>query len=566
MKPLQKYIDEVLSGDYPAGKLIIQAVQRHVNDLQRNDWPYYFDIDEARRHIDFAQICRHWKGEKAGQRIVLEPHQIFRWAMLYGWKDKRNERLRFHRSLKLVARKNYKTTEAAVDAIDHLLLNPPAGAQVYAGATKSDQAMIVVNDAGKIIQRTPELTEKFKLFTFRDKVSRVVSADLDSFFAPLAKENKNSTQDGYDPSLGIIDEYHAHPDNAIYNIIESGMGNRPGWLINVISTAGSNKQGPCYSVLRDLGIKVMQGILEDDETLYLLHELDDEDTWDNQEAWIKANPRMILDPDFKQYLQTRYKTAKLQHGEAEADFKTKNLNQWVDQYNTWIADDLWQACQRDHLEADFYGMDCFAGLDLASTRDTNSLVLCIPLDDSRCVIIPYVWIPQAVFEKRSEKIDVDFRKWKDGGFIKVLPGNSIDHEIVAKDIKDISEKFNIVKLGIDPRMKDAILKYIDNTMGGFLNVDEFSQSIQSLSYPTKEFEKLIVDESIVHLGNPVMRWMLSNVAIYTDANENIKLVKNKSADKIDAVVSAVMAIGEWVEFKMSGGGKSIYETRGVSTL
>ena len=168
METYNHYIDQVIGGTYPAGKLIVQAVERHLSDLEKQEtdqFPYVVDYSKAERHIKFAELCRHWKGEKAGQRIVLEPHQHFLWAMLYGWRHAVTGRLRFHRYMKLVARKNYKTTEAALVALDHLLIDRPAGAQVYAGATKTEQAMIVVNDAGKIAQRTPELTEKFELFS-----------------------------------------------------------------------------------------------------------------------------------------------------------------------------------------------------------------------------------------------------------------------------------------------------------------------------------------------------------------------------------------------------------------
>jgi len=560
----ENYIDGVLSGKIITGELIQLAVKRHLNDLKRvghSDFPFIFDMKRAEEHLIFAETCRHWKGEKAKQRVVLEPHQVFQWMNLYGWYDPEKKTRRFHRAMKLVGRKNYKTTEAAIMAIDHLEINPLEGPQVYAGSMKHDQSIIVVNDAGKIIQRTPELDGKYQLFFFRGLVSRVVREDISGFMAPLSKENESSSQDGLDPSFGIIDEYHAHPDDRVVNILESGFGNRPDWFEFIISTAGANKYGPCYADARKTGINILKGIQEDDQAFFMYHELDEDDCKDKSEGWkdvnnwVKANPRMISDPQFIDYLNTRFTIAKNQGGEKETDFKTKNLNMWVDQYNSWVPDDLWMQGAKGGSPNDLIGRECYAGLDLAQMRDFNSLVLLFPNDDGSYCLLPFFWMPQSAIEGRTEMLKADLSRWVKEGYIIQQQGNAVDHEVIASDIRKLAEKYHIIELAIDPAMQMAIRKYIDEKLDGFLVVNSFNQDIRTMNYPSKQFTKLIVEGKINHYGNPVLRWMAANAATYTDSNDNFKFVKDKSIDKIDGIISSVMALGIKIAKDMVGTSK-----------
>lgn len=563
MKLFNQYIDDVLSGKVLTGKLVRLAIERHVRDLERQDtdtFPYVFNEKVVEKHMNFFQLCRHWKGPKAGQPITAEACQWFFLGSMHGWKHRESEIRRFHTVVKMVGRKNTKTTEAAITGLDHMFFDGAQGVQILAGATKEDQATIVVNDAGKIIQATPDLRSYFKPFRFKDRINRITTTDLSSSFKPIGRDSER--EDGADPSMGIIDEYHAHPDDSIYNIIESGMGNRPDWLIMVITTAGTNKYGPCYSVMRKAAVNTLTGIQVDDNSLYLLYELDDEDDWNDSEVWFKANPMIGASVDLENYLIPRYQKAKIMGGEKETDFKIKNLNKWVDQYDTWIPDEVWMQCDKGGDVAALNGMECYGGLDLAASRDFNSLVLCFPVRDG-FALLAFFWIPRDVAMQRKERMDINPMTWVDMGLIKIAGEQAVDREIQIKDIQEICERFNVRSIGIDPAMAHEIAPKMDINKGGFVNVTEFRQDIRTMSYPTKKLAEMVYDKSINHFGNPVLRWMLKNVATYEDANENIKLVKNKSSDKIDGIVASVMAIGEWLT--VGNKPKSVYETRGVIT-
>jgi phage terminase large subunit-like protein len=64
-----------------------------------------------------------------------------------------------------------------------------------------------------------------------------------------------------------------------------------------------------------------------------------------------------------------------------------------------------------------------------------------------------------------------------------------------------------------------------------------------MNEPTKLMLRLLADGKLRHGGNPVLRWMASNLAGRIDPAGNIKPDKEKSADKIDGMVALIMALG-----------------------
>lgn len=86
-----------------------------------------------------------------------------------------------------------------------------------------------------------------------------------------------------------------------------------------------------------------------------------------------------------------------------------------------------------------------------------------------------------------------------------------------------------------------------------------------MSAPTKEFEKAVLTGKVEHFGNPVLRWMLSSTVVKTDPAGNIKPDKEKSVQKIDGIVAAIMALGEWMTAQANDESNP-YENRGLLTL
>jgi phage terminase large subunit-like protein len=57
------------------------------------------------------------------------------------------------------------------------------------------------------------------------------------------------------------------------------------------------------------------------------------------------------------------------------------------------------------------------------------------------------------------------------------------------------------------------------------------------------FERAILERRMQHNGSPILRWQAGNVVPEMDAAGNRKPSKGRSIDRIDGLVSAIMACG-----------------------
>ena len=96
-----------------------------------------------------------------------------------------------------------------------------------------------------------------------------------------------------------------------------------------------------------------------------------------------------------------------------------------------------------------------------------------------------------------------------------------------------------------------------------LEVVPFGQGFFSMAAPTVEFERRVRRGELHHGDNPVVRWMASNATVRMDPAGNIKPDKQRSSEKIDGIVAAVMALGRAIVREDHA---SVYETRGLITL
>lgn len=547
----RQYIDDVMTGKVKTGEFIKLAVKRHLADMERqrtDEFPYYFDEAHGMRFITFAQLCKHWKGSYAKQFIKLEPHQHFYFMMLFGWMRETGGR-RFRTSYKEIARKNGKTTECAVKALAHLKLDSEYGAQVYFAATKEDQAKIGFKDVQEIVKATPHMSELYKV--------NVKSVSMDSsFIKPLGSDS--NTQDGFDPSYGIIDEYHAHPTSGMLNVLESGMGARLSPLIDVITTAGYNKTYPCYTDMRKTSIDVLRGIKIDETHLAIIYELDQDDDWQDESNWIKSNPNLGVSVRLD-FLRDRFVKARNEGGSKEVDFKTKNLNIWTDSERTWIPDELWRSNNRG--ETDVTGLPCWGGLDLASTRDITALVLVFVTEEDNYIVKCHFYIPEVAVKERNTE-GIQYADWANKGLLTVTPGNVTDYNYIKADIMKLANQYNIRGIAYDRwNASQLVVDLADNG----IEMVQWGQGFSSMSAPTKELERLVMLGKVNHEGNEVLRWMCSNVLLKIDSAGNAKIDKAKSTEKVDGMVALTMALG----LRISTGGEtgiSMYESADILTL
>lgn len=544
------YADQVQNGEVLTCELVQLAVKRyyadHENALERG---WHFDPKAAARAIKFIESLKHTKGEWAGQRFKLEPWQQFVVWNIFGWKQADGTR-RFRYAYIEIARKNGKTALSAGIGLYMLFADGESRPEVYSAATVKDQAKICFADAVEIVKNTDL---KNYLTPYRNSIVYELKGGT---MKPLSSDY--GTHDGLNPSCGIIDEFHAHKDSGMFDVIKSAFGARRQPLMFIITTAGFNKNGACYAY-RDNVIKVLRGVNQDDTLFGIIYTLDKNEEWDNPKMWIKSNPNLgvSLSAD---YLSDQIKDAK-NRPEAVRNVMTKNVNLWVDAEKTWILDDVWQKCVGTTLLSELIGCDCWGGLDLSNVSDITAYVLIFNEND-RFQLLPFFWIPEEKMLEKIRKENINYDHWVREGYVKVTPGNVTDYDFVKADILALRERYNINSTAYDRWNSSQTVIDLQNEG---LVMNPFGQGYGSMSAPTKQFEALVLSGKIEHFGNPVLRWMLSSTLVKTDPAGNIKPDKEKSAQKIDGIVSSIMALGEWMTTQ-GNDDDNPYNNRGLLTL
>jgi phage terminase large subunit-like protein len=190
---------------------------------------------------------------------------------------------------------------------------------------------------------------------------------------------------------------------------------------------------------------------------------------------------------------------------------------------------------------DLEGKVCFAGLDLASTDDIAALVLVFPPDEEggEYYVLPYFWIPKENLLRRVRKDHVPYDIWERQGYLETTEGNIIHYDFIEQKILELSKKFQIIEILYD---RWSAIQMVQNLDGHDFKMTDFGQGFKSMSPPSKELMRIVLDEKFIHGGNPALRWMFDNVFIETDAAGNIKPSKKKSSEKIDGAVATIMAL------------------------
>lgn len=548
--PAELYAEQVRSGEILVCEYVRLAVERYYADLNRAlDKGWYFDKKAAMRAIRFIEKLKHTKGEWAGQRFRLEPWQQFVLWNIFGWKNADGTR-RFRYAYIEIARKNGKTALSAGIGLYMLFADGESRPEVYSAATVKDQAKICFSDAVEIVKATDL---KNYLTPYRNSIVYELKGGT---MKPLSSDY--GTHDGLNPSCGIIDEFHAHKDSGMFDVIKSAFGARRQPLMFIITTAGFDKSGVCYAY-RENVIKVLHGVNEDDSLFGIIYTLDDKSEWDDPKMWIKANPNLgvSLSAD---YLADQVKDAK-NRPEAVRNVMTKNVDLWVDAERTWILDDAWQKCIGTTDPADLKGCACWGGLDLSNVSDITAYVLLFHEND-RFQLLPHFWIPEEKMLEKVRKENINYDKWVAEGYVTVTPGNVIDYDFVKADILRIVADYDLRTSAYDRWNSSQTIIDLQNEG---MECNPFGQGYGSMSAPTKEFEKLVLTGKIEHFGNPVLRWMLASTLVKTDPAGNIKPDKEKSTQKIDGIVTAIMALGEWMTAQADDESNP-YENRGLLTL
>lgn len=520
-------------------KWVRLAAKRFLKDLKRAQQkrpPFFWSPEQANAACDFLENLPHVEGVWETPTITLEPSQIFLVCNLFGFRRADGSR-RFTTLLYAVARKNAKSALAAGILLYVFCTEPEVGPQIVSAATTGDQARIVFNVAKRMVEKTSALREAFTLEAFANAIARY---EVGGSFKPI--NAKASTQDGLNPSALCLDEVHAHKSYDLYNVLRSAMGARKNPLYVYTTTEGFETPGP-WPEIRKFAFNVLQEVVEADHYLCLYYSLDDEDDDFDESKWVKANP--LLGVSISLDKMREYAIEAKQQPGSFSEFRIKRLNRQAAAANSHVDLIKWKAAGRPLPDdAKLKTLKCWGGLDLSSTADMTSAFL-VWRETVEGKVIYYVrgryWVPAEAVEQRNARGTVRYEPWVHAGFITQTQGNVVDYNVVKADVKEMVDTFKPAKFAYDPWNSSQLINDLSEDYPELF--EQFRQGPPSYHPALKEFDRAYLSGCLIHGGNPVLQWNAANLVVRRDTNTNMAPDKKRSADKIDGIVSVVMALG-----------------------
>ena len=520
----------VLAGEIVVSRWTRLAVERHYRDLEtchaRGLW---FSEAHAQHALESFLFLRHSKGEWAGQPFELSPWQQFWVAVAFGWMRADGTR-RFREVWLEVPRKNGKTTLLAGVGLYLFWFDGEGGAEVYAAATKMDQAKILFSEAERMVQSSPLLRRD--IGTKLNELFNPVPGRAD-VFRPLGRDSK--TLDGLNPHGSLLDEVHAHPTRELYDVIKTGLGARRQPMIWEITTAGENLSGFGYSQ-HEYAEKVLEGVFEDDAFLAVIYTVDHPEKWMDPVEWGKANPGLGVSV-YLEGLQTSAQRAQRQPSELP-NFQTKRLNIWLRGGSKWIPVDDWQACGDAALSIeDFAGEPCWIGLDLAEKKDIAAMSIVFRRGGRYFVFFKLYHNEDQVQAPENRH----FYTWEKSGHLIVSPGNATDFNLIRADLVALRDQHEIREVLYDPKFAAYFAARLAED--DRLLMVEMPQTSSRFTLPIVSIGNLIQTRELVHDANPAVAWMVSNVVMRESKFSGLRHpTKEKPENKIDAVVALIMSM------------------------
>jgi phage terminase large subunit-like protein len=530
-------------------KWVRLAAQRHLDDLKRKNWDYEFRESDAEHVCNFIANLPHVEGSWETKTISLEPAQVFVLCVVFGWRRKADGLRRFSSVYIEMARKGAKSTLTAGIALYCLCCEGEVGPQVIIGATTGEQAQKVFKPAKQMVERTSQLRDAFGVEAWARSIT---CQDSGGYIQTI--NAKSSTQDGWNPHVGILDELHAHKDRGLYDVIRSAFGARKNPLLWIITTAGYNDQGVCYEQ-RVLVTKILEGIVPGEHYFGVIFTLDDGDSPLDETKWIKANPMLGVTPTLES--MRSYAKEAIASPDSMGEFQTKRCNIWTSAKNGWVNMELWK--RGAAVPASFDGLSVFAAIDLASVSDITARVM-VARKDGRLLVRGRYWVPERMVEERDRRASLPYKRWVQEGWLQVTPGDVCDYEFVEADLDRDLKDNRVEKFAYDPwNARDIVNRLVAKSAP----MVEFRQGIPSFAAPMQELARLITSGMIDHGGDPVLAWMASNVVARRDTNNNVAPDRKNSQDKIDGFVALAMAVGVMLGAEDT---TSVYETRGILVI
>lgn len=520
-----------------------------------------FDPARVDRVIAAFSAMRHTKGEWAGRPLRPDTWEVaYILAPVFGWVH-RNERgtwVRVVRELYCdVPRRNGKSTLCGGIALYLTAADGEPGAEVVAAATTTRQAGFVFQPVKALATSAPML--KGHVIA---RISRIIHPASGSYFEVVS--SAADAQHGANLHGAVIDELHVHKTPDLVEALETGTGSRRQPLVVKITTADTSRQDTIYARNRTRIEQLARRIIRHPATYGVVFAADVSDDPFIEATWRKANPGYGISPT-REYL--RNEAAKAKQSPADlAKFLRLHLGIRTKQETRYIDLDVWDRNASMVVEANLHGRPAFGGLDLANTSDLCALAWDFPDELGGHDVLWRFWLPERGFDRLNKRIAGYADVWRRAGLLTITPGDVTDYDFIKAQIAADRERFDVRAIAYDPWNSSQL---VNDLVAEGAPMVKMRQGFATLSPPTKALLHLLLEGNedsprYRHGGNPVMRWMVDNLAVAVDPSGNVRPDKSKAGDKIDGVVAAVMALDRAINREPAR--RSAYEDSGLEVV
>jgi len=517
------------------------ACARHLRDL--TEGPKRGLVWDAVAAVDafefYSDILRLNGGEFEGKPFLLHESQEFIVGSLFGWKRANGYR-RFRVAFIEEGKGNGKSPMVAGIGLKGLVADKEPRAEIYAAATKTDQAKILFRDAVAMVRLSPELDAELSIAGGKGNEWNIADLATASFFRCVSSDD---SQSGPRPHIALLDEVHEHRTGLMVEMMRAGFKGRRQPLMLMITNSGTDRQSVCWQY-HEYARKVSAGMLEDDSFFGYVCALDPEDDpFKDESCWPKANPLLgiAIQPE---YLREQITEAQGMPSK-ESTVRRLNFCQWVESLNPWLSAEVWRAAEdKDYDEALLEGRTCYGGLDLGSTTDLTAFALLFEptAADPFWRLKTWFWLPADNLADKERKDGVFYGSWRAQGWLETTPGAAVNKTFVLSRVVACCGRYNVKSIGFDDwRIED--FKVLVAEEGAQLPLANFRQGYKSMAPAVDEFERLLISGLLKHDGNAVMNWNASSAVLDTDPAGNRKPNKDRATGRIDGVVATVMAAG-----------------------
>lgn len=527
-------------GTEVVGKKLYSTYKKLVSDVKDNSGEYYYSPRRGNHVLEFIEnFCKHSKGKMGGKSIELELWEKAMLAVIFGFIDIDGNR-KYQRAVLIIGKKNGKSLIASAVALYLQIADGEPGAEIYAVATKKDQAKIIWNESKSMVRKSPALKKRMKA-----KVNEISSEDFnDGIYKPLASDS--DTLDGLNVHGALMDEFHQWKNGRpLYDIIADGITAREQPLIFMTSTAGVVREDIYDEIYEEAEMTIAGYELDDgysdERSIFFIYELDKREEWTDEECWKKANPGLGTIKNLKT-LREKVNKAK-QNFRLVKNLVCKEFNIRETATESWLTFSELNNVQTYDLSElkPRYGI---GGVDLSRTTDlTCATILFKVPDDSTIYVKQMYWLPEDIFEERIKDDRIPYDKWKDQGLMRLSQGNKVHYRDVTEWFLEIQNELDIYlfKVGYDDWSSTYFVKDMQTNFGTDA-MDRVIQGKKTLSTPMHNLGADLASKRINYDNNPILKWCISNTTIEVDRNGNIQPDKGKNRKKrIDGLASLLDA-------------------------